>query len=205
MSVVQPRLQPASVETASGGGVRVLMVRVLSYLTNRVIAHVPSHTLRRWWYRRVVGVSIGSGSSLHLGVYLWFFGPGQVRRNGLVIGSNSIVNRDCCLDGRAPLLIGDNVSISPYVTILTTGHGHNDPDFRLTSAPVVLEDHVWVGTRAMIMPGVTIGRGAVVGAGSVVTKDVEALAIVGGVPAKMIGRRQIDPCYELRDLSPPFE
>ncbi len=205
MSIVQPQRQPATTEAAGGHSAHVWTVRLLSYLTNRIVAYIPSHSLRRWWYRRMVGVRIGPGSSLHLGCYLWFFGPGQVRRTGLIIGRNSIINRDCCLDGRAPLHIGSNVSISPYVTILTTQHGPNDPDFRLTSAPVVLEDHVWVGTRAMILPGVTIGRGAVVGAGSVVTKDVEPLSIIGGVPAQVIGRRSLDPRYELRDLSPLFE
>jgi maltose O-acetyltransferase len=181
------------------------MVRVLNYLTNRVVAHVPSHTLRRWWYRRVVGVRIGSGSSIHLGLYLWFFGPGHLRRTGAAIGNNSIVNRNCCLDGRGPLHIGNNVSISPDVTILTTQHRYDDPAFGLVSAPVALEDHAWIGMRAMIMPGVRVGRGAVVAAAAVVTRDVEPLTIVAGVPARVVGRRRCDPSYELADLSPLFE
>jgi acetyltransferase-like isoleucine patch superfamily enzyme len=181
------------------------LASALGYITNHIVTHLPSHRLRRRWYGSIVGVKIGPNSSIHLGCYLWFYGPGQMRRCGVVIGRNSIVNRDCCLDGRAPLRIGDNASISPYVVILTTQHGVNDPDFGLTSAPVVLEDHVWVGTRAMIMPGVRVGRGAVVAAGAVVTRDVEPCTIVGGVPARVIGRRAVEPGYQLRDLSPLFE
>jgi maltose O-acetyltransferase len=97
------------------------------------------------------------------------------------------------------------VSISPDVTILTAQHLHDDATFALTSRPVVVEDHVWIGTRATILPGVTVGRGAVVATGSVVTKDVAPLDIVGGVPARPIGRRNIDPEYVLDTPVPLFE
>jgi maltose O-acetyltransferase len=89
------------------------------------------------------------------------------------------------------------VSISPDVTVLTSQHLYDDPTFALVSRPVVIEDYVWIGTRAMVMPGVTIGRGAVVAAGAVVTKDVAPLEVVGGVPARPIGRRSLDPAYTL--------
>ncbi len=187
------------------GAVRLLGVRCLSYATNRVVAHVPSHHLRRWWLRRLLGVPVGRGSSLHLGCYLWFYGPGQLRRRGLSIGARTVVNRDCCLDARAPLSIGSDVSISPGVMVLTTQHLIDDPDFGLVSRPVTIEDHVFIGSRALIMPGVTIGRGAVVAAGAVVTKDVPPQAVVGGNPARQIGERRIVPDYTLRDTMPLFE
>jgi maltose O-acetyltransferase len=190
---------------AAGSSLRTFAVRLVNYATNHLVSRFPSHTVRRWWYRAVVGVTIGPGSSIHMGCYLWFYGPGQMRRGGLVVGRNSIVNRECCLDARARLRIGDNVSVSPYAVILTTQHAYDDPGFSLTSAPVELDDHVWVGARATILPGVRVGRGAVVAAGAVVTSDVEPLAIVGGVPARVIGRRSVDPAYELENLSPLFE
>lgn len=184
---------------------KLVGIRILNYLTNYVVNRWPSYRLRHLWYRRVLGVQLGRGSGIYLGCYIWFYGPGQMRRTGLRIGAHCRINRNCCLDARAALSIGNNVSISPDVTILTTQHLYDDRAFSLTSRPVTIEDYVWIGTRAMIMPGVTIGRGAVVAAGAVVTKDVPALAIVGGVPARAIGRRTLDPAYILDEPLPLFE
>jgi acetyltransferase-like isoleucine patch superfamily enzyme len=170
------------------GGLGLAAVRVVNYLTNHLVNHIPSYRLRHAWYR-ALGLSIGPGSGVHLNCYVWFFGPGQVRRTGARVGANTRVNRGCCLDVRGPLLIGDNVSISPEVAIVTTQHDLAAADFRLQSRPVVIEDHVWIGMRATILPGSTIGRGAVVAAGAVVAGAVPPLSVVGGIPARPIGRR----------------
>ena len=176
-------------EETSGGGVRLFVVRVLGYLTNYVVSHIPSYAFRRLWYQRALGITFGKNAGVHLGCHLWFYGPGQIRRDGVTIGDYSRINRDCCLDVRGGLKIGDNVSISPEVAILTAEHGVNDPGFRVEAQQVVIEDHAWIGTRAIILPGLTLGRGSVVAAGAVVTRDVPPLAIVGGVPARTIGTR----------------
>jgi acetyltransferase-like isoleucine patch superfamily enzyme len=115
-----------------------LAVRVLNYLTNHIVAHVPSFTVRHAWYRRVLGISLGSGSGVHMGCYVWFFGPGHLRRSGLGIGANTRINRDCCLDARGSVQIGDNVSISPEVAILTTQHRLEAAGFPVESRPVVI-------------------------------------------------------------------
>jgi maltose O-acetyltransferase len=182
-----------------------IAVQVLGYLTNHVVSHLPSFGLRHAWYRRVLGLEVGPGTRVFMGCYLWFYGPTQLRRRGLRVGSYTWINRNCCLDARAPLTIGSNVSISPEVMILTTGHRQNSPGFELVSKPVVIEDHVWIGTRAMIMPGVTLGRGCVVAAGAVVTHDVAPRVVVAGVPAREIGQRTIDPEYVLAGSSPLLE
>jgi len=174
-----------------------LLVRVLQYVTNYVVNRIPCGRLRHLWYRRILGVQLGDGSAIYLGCFIWFNGPGQMRRGGLRIGEHCHINRNCCLDARMSLTIGNNVSISPEVTVLTNQHLYDDPTFAVVSRPVVIEDYVWIGTRAMVMPGVTIGRGAVVAAGAVVTKDVAPLEVVGGVPARSIGRRSLDPAYTL--------
>jgi acetyltransferase-like isoleucine patch superfamily enzyme len=174
------------------GRMKLLLVRILNYVTNYVVSHVPSWKLRHFWYRRVLGISLGKGSGIHMGCYVWFYGPGQLRREGLVIGRNSRVNRGCTLDTRGSLRIGDNVSISPEVTILTAYHPVDDPEFRVATKPVEIDDYAFVGARATILAGVTIGRGAVVAAGAVVTRDVPPLAIVGGVPALQVGTRPAD-------------
>jgi maltose O-acetyltransferase len=188
---------------------RLFGVRVLNYLTNHVVAHVPSFTLRHLWYRRVLGIQLGHHAGVHMGTYIWFYGPGEIRRIGVSIGRNTRINRNCTLDARSPLVIGDNVSISPEVMVVAGLHDVNDPEFPDSPVgpwAVAIEDHVWIGTRAMILPGVTVGRGAVVAAGSVVTRDVPPLTIVAGAPAKPIGMR--DPRatgYEIDTPLPLFE
>ena len=208
MSVTDaPRRSPATPEATEGGGPhKVFAIRVLAYLTNYVVAHVPSFALRRLWYTRVLGARLGSGAGIHLGCHLWFYGPGQVRRGGLSIGARSRINRDCCLDTRGSIAIGDDVSVSPEVMVLTAGHAVADPAFGVVTSPVVIEDNVWIGSRATILPGVTLGRGSVVSAGAVVTRDVPELAIVAGVPARPVGERPADAAaYSLDGGFPLFE
>jgi maltose O-acetyltransferase len=190
-----------------GSSLKLLAIRTLNYLTNHVVAHVPSFALRRLWLSRVLGLAIGEGAGVHLGCYVWFYGPSQLRRDGSRIGAHSRINRRCTLDVRGRLVIGDNVSISPEVMILTAEHRLTDARFVEESrAPVVIEDHVFVGSRAIVMPGVTLGRGCVVAAGAVVTKSVEPLAIVGGVPARPIGTRPEESTrYVLDAPFPLFE
>jgi maltose O-acetyltransferase len=185
---------------------RLFVLRSLNYLTNHVIPGIPSFALRRFWYQRMLGIAFGAHSGIHMGCYVWFYGRGSVRRSGCGIGAYSRINRKCCLDIRGGLRIGDNVSVSPEVTILTASHRVDDPAFRVEQRQVVIEDHVWIGTRAMIMPGVTLGRGCVIAAGAVVTRDVRPLAIVAGIPAREVGTRPSTATdYVLDSPFPLFE
>jgi acetyltransferase-like isoleucine patch superfamily enzyme len=185
---------------------RVLAIRVLTYVTNHVVSHVPSVALRRAWYRRALGATMGRGAGVHLGCRLTFYGPGQIRRDGLALGARTRINRDCRLDARGSLWIGADVSVSPEVTVLTASHRLGAPDFPVETRPVRIEDNVWIGTRAMVLPGVTLGRGSVVCAGAVVTRDVPPLAIVAGVPARTIGERPAGAAaYRLDTPFPLFE
>lgn len=152
------------------------------YFCNRLISNVPSHTLRLWFYRKVMKFSIGSGSSVLLSCS---FDCTKSFR----MGQNSVVNGNCRLDTRGGITIGDNVSVSSDVIILTADHDLNATDFSGSTRAVVIEDYVWIGTRATILPGVSIGKGAVIAAGSVVTKNVEPYNVVAGVPAKFIKNR----------------
>lgn len=184
---------------------KVVGSRVLAYLTNNIVNHVPSHAFRRLWYHAVVGARLGPGTAINMGCVIWTHGRSRTHAGGLVIGRHTAISRNCVLDARGPLRIGNNVSLSPDVALLTTQHLHGDPGFDIESRPVVIEDHVWVGYRATVMPGVTVGRGAVIAAGAVVTADVAALSIVGGVPARPIGQRQLDPVYEIETTARLFE
>jgi len=151
---------------------------------------IPSHSLRLFFYRRVFHVVSGEATSIHR--HCRFYRPG-----GVSIGAHSVINRGVLLDGRSGLQIGDNVSISEGSQLLTLEHDPNSPSFAWRGAPVVIANRVFLGARAIVLPGITIGEGAVVAAGAVVTHDVEPYTIVGGVPARPIGQRRRDLSYQL--------
>jgi maltose O-acetyltransferase len=116
----------------------------------------------------------------------------------IFLGERNVINWGCVLDGRRHKIItGSDVSIGPEATILTLGHDPQSPDFADKGGDVIIGDHVWIACRAIILPGVSIGDGAVVAAGAVVTKDVAPYAIVAGVPARPVGERSRDMRYQL--------
>jgi acetyltransferase-like isoleucine patch superfamily enzyme len=160
-------------------------------------------------------MKIGRNSSIH-----W-----QARFNlpsGIEIGHNTIIGNNAFLDGRffrtwkpgeskisgyisdflspkiRPLRIGNNVSIAGDVHIYTMEHDIDSPEFAERAGEVVIDDYVVIGTRVTILPGVHIGKGAVVATGAVVTKDVPPYMLVGGVPAKPIRERSKDLRYTLK-------
>lgn len=148
-----------------------------------IVGFIPSHFVRRLFYR-LGGISIGKGSTFHMGAR--FYNPGNIK-----IGEDSIIGEGIVLDGRGKLVIGNHVDIASEVMIYNAQHDVKDSAFKAIQAPVIIEDYVFIGPRAIILPGITVKKGAVVGAGAVVTKDVEEGEIVGGVPAKTIGERQV--------------
>lgn len=174
-----------------------MISKIISYLTNHVIAHVPFFAVRTWWYRIFLGAQIGRKSSIYMECYWWFYRPFGRNAGVMKVGANTIINRRCTLDGRGGFTIGRNVSISPEVMILSATHQMDDPGFKTVYKPVSIEDYAWVGSRATVMPGVTVGKGAVVAAGAVVTKDVAPFSVVGGIPAKQIATRSQNQCYDL--------
>ena len=112
---------------------------------------------------------------------------------GLKIGDNSGVGINCEVYGA--VTIGDNVMMGPEVVIYTSGHRFDRTDIPMreqgSTEPreVIIGNDVWIGRRAMIMPGVTIGDGCVIGAGAVVTKDIPEYSVAVGVPAWVIKSR----------------
>jgi len=159
-------------------------------LLNIISSTIPFHSVRNL-YLRTAGVKIGRHSFVHMGVR--FFYPAGVK-----IGQGSIIGDHAFLDGRAPLKIGNHVDIASYVLIYNSEHDINSEGFDPIYGEVEVGDFVFIGPRAIILPGVKIGRGAIVAAGAVVTSDVADFEIVGGVPAKIIGERKIkNPHYRL--------
>lgn len=169
--------------------------RLLSYLFDfelmllRWVGHMPFHICRRFFYR-LAGVKIGKGSTIHM--WANFYNP----RN-IVIGEDTIVGDHCFLDGRDKLKIGNHTAIASQVLIYNSQHDIRSEDFHATKDPVEIGDYVFIGARAIILPGVKIGRGAVVASGAVVTRDVPEKTIVAGVPAREIAKREVKLAYRL--------
>lgn len=159
----------------------------LEYMVNDVLPHIPFWCIRKW-YLRLWGARIGKGSFIMKKNYI-------LNPNRLVMGSYSHINRGCTIDARGNIKIGDNVSISHGVFIMTGSHDHQAKDFLGKFLPIDIDDYVWIGVGAVILQNIHIGKGAVICAGAVVTKDVGAYEIVGGVPAKKIGERSCDLDY----------
>ena len=152
--------------------------------------NVPFHSVRKFFYR-ISGMKIGRGSTIHM--WARFFNPA-----GITIGNDTIIGDHAFLDGRASLKIGNHVDIAAHVLIYNSEHNINSEGFDPREEPVEIADYVFIGPRATILPGVKIGKGAIVAAGAVVTKDVASFEIVGGIPAQKIGeRRNKIPHYKL--------
>ncbi len=111
------------------------------------------------------------------------------------IGNHSYINHGCCFYGSSlagvEIVIGNEVALGPHVRIFTATHDYSTYDLKDVAATVVVEDNVWVGGGTIILPGVTIGRGAIVGAGSVVTKDIPAFSVAVGNPARVVNTRDV--------------
>jgi acetyltransferase-like isoleucine patch superfamily enzyme len=152
------------------------------YLVHAISLHLPFWSVRKGVFR-FAGVSMGKGSTIHMGCR--FFNPTRVK-----IGKDTFVGDNAFLDGRAGLTIGDHVDIASGVMIYNSEHDIESSEFAARNEPVSIGDYVFIGPRSIILPGVKIGKGAIVAAGAVVTKNVEDFAIVGGVPAKKIGERK---------------
>lgn len=143
---------------------------------NIVLTFVPSHTVRlgalRLW-----GATIGSGTTISRGTTVFDI-------DKLVIGEGCSIGFRCLLDARGRITLGDNVVLASDTQLITGSHVIDSDDFAAEFRPITIESYVWVASRSTIVSGVTIGRGGVVGACSLVRHDVPSMAVVAGVPAR---------------------
>ncbi len=155
------------------------------------IGVIPSYTLRQRYLQHVLNYKIHPTACIHNGCFVSGF--------DLTINAHSIINRNCRLDARGGIHIGKNVSISAETYLVSASHDPHSATFAGADIPngIVIDDYAWIGVRALILPGIHIGHGAIVGAGSVVTRNVEPNQIVAGNPARPIASRKCDPAYEL--------
>ena len=167
-------------------------MKIINYFLMDIRRYAAAYIRRMWLRINNPSVKICSGAE--------FVFPEKIIFRGHIY-----VGIDCYFHGVGGIDIGKGACIAGRVVILTDSHRWNDPE--LSAIPfdndgikkqVVIGDHVWIGRNAIIMPGVKIGEGAVVAAGAVVTKDVPPLALVGGVPAKIIKYRDSNKYLELK-------
>ncbi len=161
----------------------------LLYLCNIIVAVFPSARVRHLFYKRVMKINMAKSAHILSGTWL-------DTRGNLTVGENTVINQRCRLDNRGGIEIGANVSISPEVHIISADHDIQDPIFIGRTAKVVIEDYVFIGSRATILPGIIIGKGAVVAACACVTKDVPPYTVVGGVPAQILKTRNPNLDYQ---------
>ena len=160
------------------------------------VSTIPSCHIRKWIYKSL-------GSSIERKVVFHF--KTEIRcPYKLRLGEGTIIGDSAILDARSGLDIGKNVNLSSNVSIYTLQHDHRDPYFKCTknsSKSVKIHDRAWLGSHVIVLPGVTIGEGAVCCAGSVVTKNVEPYTVVAGIPAKKVNERPTDLKYSFRGKS----
>jgi len=147
------------------------------------------------------GVVIGAGTLVMHGAVLHVYNFRDLPQAGIRIGRDSLIGEYTVIRGQGGVTIGDRVYTSPMVQIIAVNHVFDDPqrsfvEQGITAEGIVIEDDVWIGSGAVITDGVRVGQGAVIAAGAVVTRDVDAHTVVGGVPARIL--REIDGTTDSR-------
>lgn len=176
-------------------GLNVRLKRLLfstySFAENllRLVLELLPHPLRYWLFK-VILAKLGSDSMIDYQTYFRY--PWKIS-----IGNGVWINRGCefygsMLAGNAQISIGDHSALAPRVRVLSATHDYHQLDLPDLAASVTIGQHVWIGAGATILPGVSIGDGAVVAAGSVVTRDVAPFSIVAGNPARFLKIRELD-------------
>lgn len=157
--------------------------RLLWRFVNSVVFPVLSID-KRMRIMRLFGAKTGEDSCYYRSVRV--FAPWNLQiKNHVMMGEHvDVYNKD-------RVVIGENVIISRDVFLCTASHDTSSCSMKLVTAPIVIEDNVWIAAKATVLPGVTIGEGAVVGACSVVTKNVPSWSVVAGNPAVVVGHRTL--------------
>lgn len=133
---------------------------------------------------RLFGAKIGRRCHIYSSVRIWL--PAN-----LTMGDDSCIARDVDCYNVASIAIGANSTVTQYSYLCTSSHDITKPEMPLVTAPIVIQNQVWIAANCFVGRGVTIGQGAIVGACAVVTRDVEPWTVVGGNPAKFIKKREL--------------
>lgn len=153
-----------------------------------ILMHIPGR-LGSFLRKKLMGFR-RCGKGVYIGDHVWFRAPGKIS-----LGDDCRIHPMCFLDSPGGIEIGSHVGIASGTQIYTQEHKYKDKNVlyyrqEVELAKVVIEDDVWVGANSLILAGVTLKRGTVVAAGSVVTKDSEPYSVIAGVPARKIAQRE---------------
>jgi len=166
-------------------------------LVLKINSVVPSAIVRKFILKYIFRMNIAKKCAIYSSTE--FKAPWKIS-----IGNCTSIASGCIIDGRRGIIIGNNVTVAFNVMIWSLAHDHQSRDFRAIGASVIINDYVWLCSSCILLPGVVIGKGAVVAAGAVVTKNVEEYTVVGGNPAKPIGKRSKDLEYCSGEWELPF-
>lgn len=176
---------------------KIISAGLLNYFWNNVFTHIPVHFIRKG-FLRLFNRKISSSSVILLHTRILNFWS-------LEIGERSVVNQYALLDCRKfKVIIREDVDIGPYAKIWTLGHDPDSETHQVEGGNVIIEDHVWIASNVTVLPKLTLGRGSVVAASSLVIKDIPSLEVWGGVPARYIRRRNNPLKYKL-SYTPYFD
>lgn len=168
--------------------------RKINFYLIRFNQYLPFNKVRMWIYKSFIKIDIGHETMI------WCGNKFPISPKSFVIGKNSIVGPNNVFLVEGGIEIGNNVNLSGFSYFISQGHGANDPEYKTVLRKIIIEDNVWVATNSTILPGVTLGEGCVVCAGSVVSKSVEPYTMVGGNPAVFIKNRNENIKYKLNSM-----
>jgi acetyltransferase-like isoleucine patch superfamily enzyme len=198
------------IPTILGVGLRAIFYRLILQMDG-LVAIEPNVRLRFANYIRLArgvyldegvylhalprGIAIGENTYVMNHAELHVYNFRDLPHAGITIGKNCLISEFTVIRGQGGVTIGDNVYTSPFVQIVAVNHVYDDPhrpiiEQGITAQGIVIEDDVWIGSSAIILDGVRVGKGAVVAAGAVVSRDVPPHTVVAGIPAKVI--KEID-------------
>lgn len=161
--------------------------QICLFAWNTIINKVPINLVRKF-FLKLLGAKLSSNCVIFRRCEI-------IKPLNLIVGNSSSIGWFCFLDARGGIRIGNNVTVASYCKLVTAKHDIEDPLFKSSVSPIIIDDYAWICIGATILGGVKIGRGAVVMAGAVVTKDVPPMTVVGGVPAKFVKKRNNEPIF----------
>jgi acetyltransferase-like isoleucine patch superfamily enzyme len=162
---------------------------LMLYINNFIVSKIPSYTIRNLYYRNIMKFKIDENAAIHLNVKF------LCRRN-FQIGKNSVINQGALIDNRGGIKIGSNVTLGHDVKLITADHNLQSPFFEGRHRSINIDDYVFIGVNACVIGGVILEKGAVLGAGSILTKSISPFKIFAGVPAKEIAIRNPNLKYQ---------
>lgn len=164
---------------------KVLLCDADYIFLNYFVASIPCWHIRKLFYI-LHGMKIGKGTRINMKTII--YAPWKIR-----IGTNSIINEHTLLDGRGQLLIGNDVSVSMFSILYTASHYSWSPEFKYYTKKTILHDGVWIGARAIVMPGSEIMNHSIIAANSVYSGGIsEMKKVYRGNPAKVYTDRKIE-------------